>query len=122
MKAEAIKEKIISKQYLNKITSHLYHLINDHRIARKVWKIETSMRVNFVSSKDNGEIRTIYVRSNNETISWGSDTNDIIRERFRYFLHNYQEQLKIISRNEFSFESAELMDCKIHRVPLRRGG
>ena len=40
MKAEAIKEKIISKQYLNKITPHLYHLINDHRIARKVWKIE----------------------------------------------------------------------------------
>ena len=30
--------------------------------------------------------------------------------------------MKIISRNEFSFESVELMDCKIHRVPLRRGG
>ena len=122
MKAEAIKEKSISKQYLNKITPHLYHLIIDHMIARKVWKIEISMHVNFISSKDTGEIRTIHVWSNNESISWGSDTNDIIRELFRYFLHNYQEQLKIISRNEFSFESAELMDCKIHRVPLRRGG
>ena len=122
MKAEAIKEKSISKQYLNKITPHLYHLIIDHMIARKVWKIEISMHVNFISSKDTGEIRTIHVWSNNESISWGSDTNDIIRELFRYFLHNYQEQLKIISRNEFSFESVELMDCKIHRVPLRRGG
>ena len=122
MKAEAIKEKIISKKCLNKITPHLYHLIIDHRIAGKVWKIKISMRVNFISSKDTGEIRTIHVWSNNESISWGSDTNDIIRELFRYFLHNYQEQLKIISRNEFSFESAELMDCKIHRVPLRRGG
>ena len=69
MKAEAIKEKSISKQYLNKITPHLYHLIIDHRIARKVWKIEISMRVNFISSKDTGEIRTIHVWSNNESIS-----------------------------------------------------
>ena len=61
MKAETIKEKIISKQYLNKITPHLYHLINDHRIARRVWKIQKSMRVNFTSSKDTRETRTIYV-------------------------------------------------------------
>ena len=73
MKAEAIKEKSISKQYLNKITPHLYHLIIDHRIARKVWKIEISMRVNFISSKDTGETRTIYVWSNNENIMWGRD-------------------------------------------------
>ena len=34
------KEKRLSvKQYLNKITLHLYDLINDHRIARRVWKI-----------------------------------------------------------------------------------
>ena len=28
---------------------------------------------------------------------WGSDTDDIIRELFRSFLHNSQEELKIIS-------------------------
>ena len=34
------KEKKLSvKQYLNKITQHLYDLINDHRIAKRVWKI-----------------------------------------------------------------------------------
>ena len=33
------KEKILSvKQYLNTITPYLYDLINDHRIARRVWK------------------------------------------------------------------------------------
>ena len=47
------KEKKLSvKQYLNKITPYLYDLINDHRIARRVWKIQISMRVNFISSKD----------------------------------------------------------------------
>ena len=56
------KEKRLSvKQYLNKITSHLYDLINDHKIARKVWKIQISMRLSFIFSKDTGETHTIYV-------------------------------------------------------------
>ena len=56
------KEKRLSvKQYLNKITPHLYDLINDHMIARRVWKIQISMRVNFISSKDTGETRTTFV-------------------------------------------------------------
>ena len=38
------------------------------------------------------------------------------------FLHNYQEELKIIKGNDFVFESAELMDYKLHSVRLRRGG
>ena len=55
------KEKRLSvKQYLNKITPYLYDLINDHRIARRVWKIQINMKVNFISSKDTGEARTIY--------------------------------------------------------------
>ena len=42
-------------------------------ITRRVWKIQISMRVNFISSKDTGETRTIYVWSNNENIMWGRD-------------------------------------------------
>ena len=105
------KEKRLSvKQYLNKITPHLYDLINDQRIARRVWKTQIYMRVTFISSKDTGEIM------------WGSNTDNIIRDIFKSFLHNYQEELKIISRSEFIFESVELMDYKLHRVRLRRGG
>ena len=97
-------------------------MINDHWIARRVWKIQISMRINFISSKDTGETRTIYVWSINESIMWGSNTDDIIRELFRSFLHNYQEELKIIKGSDFVFESVELMDYKLHRVRLRRGG
>ena len=79
------------------------------------------MRFNFISSKDTGETRTIYVWSNSESIIWGSDTDDIIRELFRSFLHNYQEELKMIKGSNFVFESVELMDYKLHRVHLRRG-
>ena len=74
-----------ARQYLNKITQHLYDLINDHRIARRVWKIQISMCVNFISSKDTEETCTIYMWSNNESIMWGSDTDNIFRELFRSF-------------------------------------
>ena len=67
MKAEEIKIKKLSvKEYLHMITQYLYDLINDHKPNKnksKVWKIQISMRVNFISSKDTGETRTIYVRS-----------------------------------------------------------
>ena len=53
---------------------------------------------------------------------WGSDTYNIIRELFKSFLNNYQEELKIISGTIFNFESVELIHYKLHRVRLRRGG
>ena len=52
----------------------------------------------------------------------GSDTGNIIKELSEFFLHNYQEKEQIISGSEFNFESDELMDYKLHRVRLRRGG
>ena len=123
MKAVGIKKKRLSvRQRLNKITSHLYDLINDHRIVRRVWKIQISMRVNFISSTDTGKTRTIYVWSDNVSIMRGSDTDGIIREIFRSFLRNYQEELKIIKGSNFVFESVELMDYKLHRVRLKRYG
>ena len=78
------------------------------------------MRVNFISSKDTGETRTIYVWSDNVSIMQGNDTDDIIRELFRSFLHNYQEELKIIKGSDFLFESVELIDYKLHRVRFGR--
>ena len=97
-------------------------LINDRRIARRVWKTQISMNVNFISSKDTGETRTIYVWSDNVKTMWGSDTDDIIKKLFRSFLHNFQEKLKIISGSEFNFENGELMSYKFNRIRLRRGG
>ena len=41
------------------IMPYLYDLINGHRIARRVWKTQINMHVNFISSKDTGETRTI---------------------------------------------------------------
>ena len=97
-------------------------MINDHKIARRVWKIQIPMCASFISSKDTGETRTIYVWSDNVSIMRGSDTDYIIREIFRSFLRNYQEALKIIKGSDFVFESVELVDYKLYSVHLRRGG
>ena len=56
-----------------------------------VWKSQISIHVNFISSRDTAEILTIYVWSNNVSIMRVSNTDDIIKEIFKSFLHNYQE-------------------------------
>ena len=122
MKAEEIKKELLVRQYIIMITPYLYDLINDHRIVRRVWKIQISMHVNFISSKDTRETCIIYVWRYNVSIMEGSDTYDIIREIFRSFLHNYQEELKMIKGSDFVFESVDLLDYKLHRVRLKRGG
>ena len=123
MKVMGIQKKKLSVyQYLNKIRTYLHNLINDHKIVRRVWKIQINIHVNFISSIDTGEIRTIYTWSNNVSIMQGRDTNDIIKELFESFIHDYQEKLKIIKGSDFFFESVDLMDYKLHRVRLNRGG
>ena len=60
--------------------------------------------------------------SDNVSIMQGKDTNDIIREMFDSFLYNYQKELKNIKGSDFVFESVDLLDYKLHRVRLKRGG
>ena len=43
------------------------------------------MHVNFISSKDTGETRTIYVWSDNVEIIIVNETDDIIKELFESF-------------------------------------
>ena len=115
-----IEKKLSVRQYLNKIAPYLYDLINDHIIARRVWKIQINMHVNFISSRDTGEIRTYYVWSDNVSIMQGENTNYIIRKNFNSFLHNCQQELKFVKGSNFVFESVDLMNYKLHRVRLKR--
>ena len=72
---------------------YLSDLINDHKTIRNnsnEWKIQINMHVNFISSNDTGETRTIFVWSDNEEIRSGNETDDIIRGFFNYFITNYQ--------------------------------
>ena len=79
------------------------------------------MHVNFISSRDTGETRIYYVLSDNVSIMQGEDTNAIIKKNFRSFLHNYQQELKMMKRSDFVVQSVNLLDYKLHRVRLKRG-
>ena len=52
----------------------------------------------------------------------GKNTNAIIRNIFKPFLHNYQQELKMIKGSHFVFESVDLLDYKLHRARLNRDG
>ena len=75
-------------------------MINDHRIAGRVWQIQISMHVNFICSKDTGETRTIYVWSDNVSIMRGNDV-DIIRDIFRSFFTHLSKGVENDSRKRF---------------------
>ena len=104
---------------------YLRDIINDHKNIRnesKEWKIQINMHVNFISSNDTGEIRTIFVWSDNEEIRLGNETDDIIKRLINSFLNNYQKE-EIILRNgsNFVFESVDLLSYHIHKTSLKRG-
>ena len=99
---------------------YLSDLINDNKAIENnsnEWKIQTNIHVNFVSSNDNGEDRTIFVWSDNEEISrLGNETGDITKRLINSFLNNYLKE-EIILRNEsnFVFESVDLLSYHIHK-------
>ena len=99
---------------------YLIDLINNHKT--KEYKIQINMHVNFLSSNDTGEIRTIFVWSDNEEIRLGNETDDIIKGRISSFLNNYQKE-ETIFRNgsNFVFESVDLLSYHIHKTSLKRG-
>ena len=72
------QKKLSIKQYLYMAIPYLAELINDNRNESNEWKIQLNMDVNFISSNDTGEIRNFLVRSDNEEIRSGNETNDII--------------------------------------------
>ena len=80
------------------------------------------MHVNFISSKDTGKTRIYHMWSDNVSIMQGKNTDDIIIVIFDSFLYNYQKELKNIKGSDFVFESVDLLDYKLHRVRLKRGG
>ena len=80
------------------IKPYLSDIINDHKTCGLVryhsgnktwveetfseWKIQLTMTINFLSSKDSDETRTIHTKSNNAEIMMGSETDEIIEDLF----------------------------------------
>ena len=121
------------------IMPYLSDLINNHKthsLARyysdnkswleetpSEWKMQLTMAINFISSKDSDVIRTMHTKSNNVEIMIGSETNEIIIELFKSFLQKYQEGLEESMRErEFVCDSVDVLYYNLNKVSLSRGG
>ena len=87
------------------------------------WKIQLTMAINFISSKDSDETRTMHTKSNNVEIMIGSETDEAIEELFKSFLQKYQEGLeKLMRESEFVYDSVDALYYNFNKVSLSRGG
>ena len=121
------------------IPSYLSDIVNDHKTCGLVryhsgnkswleetsseWKIQLTMAINFISSKDSDDTRTMHTKSNNVEIMIGSETDEIIEKLFESFLQKYQAGLVESTRgSEFIYDSVDILYYNLNKVSLSRGG
>ena len=68
-------------------------VINNHKTQGEK-EIHLTMEINFFSSKNFEEIRTMHSKSDNIEITIGSETHGIIENLFYSFLQRYQKGLE----------------------------
>ena len=80
------------------------------------------MTINFISSKDSDETRTMHTESNNAEIMMGSETKEITEELFKSFLQKYQQEFeKSMRGSEFVYDSVDALYYNLNKVSLSRG-
>ena len=113
---------------INKHKAHglaRYHSGNKSWVEKtsSKWKIQLTIAINFISSKDSDETRTMHTKSNNVEIMIGSDTNEIIKDLFESFLQKYQEGLEESMRgSKFVHDSVDVLYYNHNKVSFSRGG
>ena len=85
------------------------------------WKIQVTMQINFISSKDVEETRTMSTKSDNVEIVMGNKTNDITKELRESLLQRYQTGLEEkIKRSSFVRDSFDLQFYHLLKTSLKR--
>ena len=63
------------------IKQYLSDILNDHNFQGER-KIQLTMAINFISSKDSNETHTMHTKSDNIEIRVGDETGEIIKKLF----------------------------------------
>ena len=102
---------------------HSSNEVIDYETQFGEWKIQLTMSINFISSKDSDETRNMHTKSDNIEIMIGSETDDIIDEFFESLLQKYQEGLEeSMKGSEFIFDSVDLLYYHLQKTSLKRIG
>ena len=101
---------------------HSDNTIIKHK-TQSEWKIQLTMAINLISSKDSDETGTMHAKNiiemkyNNVEIMMGSETKEIIEELLKFFLQRYQEGLEESMRgSEFIFDSVDALYYDLNKI------
>ena len=91
------KDKNLSpKEYFDAIKPYSSSIINNHKSQFGEWKIQLTMKINFISPE---ETCTMHTKSDKIKVMMGSETNDNIEQRLK----------KSMIGSEFIRDSADLL-------------
>ena len=94
------KNKTLSvEEYLNKIRSYLKDMI-DNLKKSNTWKIQLTIAIYFISSKDNDEECVMH---SNSDIMINDSVDEAIKELFTSLRNRYQNNLESMKVTEFVF-------------------
>ena len=74
------------------IRPYLSDMINDHK-TRREWEIQLTIQINFISSKDSEETRTMQTKSHNIEIMMGNETDEIT-EKFLDLFYKINKKIQ----------------------------
>ena len=110
-------------EYLTLIEKYLRELINHYK-NKGEWKIQLTGAINFVSLKPGSdETRVMYIRSFNEEIMEGSDTDEVNKSLFESFLKIYDLNLQDkMKGSDFAFDGVDSLHYEFNKTSINRGG
>ena len=139
MGGEGENKDLSVEKYLHSIKPSLSDIINNHKahgkqrihssnkiIERKTqseWKIQLTMKINFVSSlPDSNKTRIMHAKSDNIEMMKSSETEEVIKERFESLLTRYQEKLnESMEGSDFTFDGFNALYYDFNTISLSRG-
>ena len=92
-------KNLAPKEYPDMIKPYLSNTINDH----KKRKIQLTMRINFIFSKDLRETSTMHTKSDKTKIMMSSETNDILEELCKSLQKDQERFRRINERKQVCF-------------------
>ena len=103
------KSKTISvEEYLNKVRQYLKDIINNLKKS-DTWRIQLSIAINFVFSKDNDEKQGIYSKSVSIEIMINDEASKVIKKLFKSLRNRYQNNLESMKNSELLFDYVYLL-------------
>ena len=110
------------KNILFKIRSYLKDIINDLNKS-DIWKIQLTITINFLSSKDDDKEHVMHSKGDNIEFMIYDNAGEVLKEHFESLLNKYQIGLETsISGSDFVFVCIHLLYYKCHKINSNQGG